>query len=175
LPDIDVLCKRFGIEYNDMLGHRGFTHSFFFAAMLSGLLIFLCFRKPLPGVSRTSLFILFFLATASHGILDAMVHGDLGVAFFAPFSNHRYFLPWRPVVSSPVGYCFFITARLNVFTNEFVWLWIPSLVILLAPWLKKRIGSKGADIIQRPESLDFLTAELPQTGKANFLPEESVS
>ena len=175
LPDIDVLCKRFGIEYNDMLGHRGFTHSFFFAALISGLLIFLWFRKPLPGISRMALFILFFLATASHGILDAMVHGDLGVAFFAPFSNHRYFLPWRPVVSSPVGYGFFSSAGITVLTNEFVWLWIPSLIILFAPWLRKRISSKGAEINQRPESQDVLSAKLPQTGQANLLPEESVS
>jgi hypothetical protein len=37
-----------------------------------------------------------FLATASHGVLDATTNGGLGVAFFSPFDNRRYFLPWRP-------------------------------------------------------------------------------
>ena len=27
--------------------------------------------------------------------------GGLGVAFFSPFSNARYFLPWRPIRVAP--------------------------------------------------------------------------
>lgn len=46
---------------------------------------------------------LFAVATASHGFLDAMTDGGLGVAFFAPFSNHRYFLPWRPIPVAPLS------------------------------------------------------------------------
>src|SRR6267378_8050335 len=51
---------------------------------------------PTPGLWR-----FFFLATASHGLLDAMTNGGLGVAFFAPFCDTRYFLPWQPIVVSP--------------------------------------------------------------------------
>jgi len=39
VPDIDVIGFRFGIHYGDFWGHRGFTHSLVFAALLSGAAI----------------------------------------------------------------------------------------------------------------------------------------
>ena len=39
----------------------------------------------------------------SHGLLDAMTDGGLGIAFFSPFSNTRYFLPWRPIMVGPIN------------------------------------------------------------------------
>ena len=36
-----------------------------------------------------------FLSTASHGVLDALTDGGLGVAFFSPFDQTRYFFPFR--------------------------------------------------------------------------------
>jgi inner membrane protein len=146
-PDMDVLCRRFGIDYSEMLGHRGLTHSLLFALVLSGLVVLLAFRKPLEGVSRKKLFLIFFLATASHGILDAMVDGTLGVAFFAPFLSERFFLPWRPIVSSPVGWSFFSAAGMTTLMNEFVWVWIPSIIIFIAPWLRSRPAQQEG---QRP-------------------------
>src|SRR5215831_7502105 len=53
------------------------------------------------GIGRFALFAYLFLATASHGVLDAMTNGGLGVAFFSPFDTTRYFLPWRPIRVSP--------------------------------------------------------------------------
>ena len=41
--------------------------------------------------------------TASHGFFDAMTDGGLGIAFFAPFTNTRYFLPWRPIPVAPLS------------------------------------------------------------------------
>ena len=38
LPDADVVGFAFGIEYGDLLGHRGFSHSLMFAAVWSLLL-----------------------------------------------------------------------------------------------------------------------------------------
>lgn len=142
VPDLDVMCKRFGIDYGDMLGHRGVTHSLLFAAILSGLIVLIAFRKPIEGISRRALFAIFFLATASHGVLDAMVDGTLGVAFFAPFSAERYFLPFRPIVSSPIGLDFFGYAGALVLMNEFIWLWVPSLIVIFAPWLRSRFSSR---------------------------------
>jgi hypothetical protein len=40
-----------------------------------------------------------FLATAGHGLLDAMTNGGLGLAFFSPFDNHRYFLPGGELIN----------------------------------------------------------------------------
>jgi inner membrane protein len=141
-PDIDVLSNRLGFDYTTMLGHRGLTHSFFFAIVLSGVVTLLAFRKPVAGTSRLALFALLFASTSSHSILDAMVDGTLGVAFFAPFSEARLFLPWRPIVSSPIGWAFFSPAGATTFMNEFVWVWVPSLIVILAPWIRSRLFAK---------------------------------
>jgi inner membrane protein len=74
-----------------------------------------------------------FLATASHGFLDAMTSGGLGVAFFAPFSETRYFLPWRPIVVSPISIYGFVGRRgLMVMWSELEWVWLPAVLIFLA-------------------------------------------
>jgi len=55
--------------------------------------------------------------------LDAMTDGGLGVAFFAPFDNHRYFLPWTPIRVSPTGVGRFFTDRgLVVLQSELLWI-----------------------------------------------------
>ncbi|MEP7324822.1 MAG: metal-dependent hydrolase [Gemmatimonadota bacterium] len=81
-------------------------------------------------------FAFFFLATASHGFLDTMTDGGLGVAFFSPFSNTRYFLPWRPVQVSPIGLSRFFTARgWAVFQSELLWIWIPCGMLAGVAWI----------------------------------------
>ena len=140
LPDIDVVGHAFGIPYRSVWGHRGITHSFAFAIVLTLVVVGLAF----PQVERFSpswwsLVVYFFAVTAAHPILDAMTNGGLGVAFFAPFENSRYFLPWRPVEVSPIGVRAFFTARgLAVLHSEFLWIWIPSAVWMAAVWLIHR-------------------------------------
>ena len=154
-PDIDVLANRFGYDHTTMLGHRGLTHSLFFAMALSGLVVLLFFRKPGNGtMSRLALFASFFAATASHAFLDAMVDGTLGVAFFAPFSPTRFFLPWRPIVSSPIGMAFFSSAGAATIANEFVWVWIPSLLVILAPWFRSRFLTRVSAPKPRLEAVE---------------------
>lgn len=139
LPDLDVIGFRLGIQYQDPLGHRGFTHSLLFAALLAGLLVAVVFRHGAPKLSRPALFAFFFLATASHGFLDAMTDGGLGVAFFSPFSNARYFLPWRPVQVSPIGLSrFFTTRALAVLWSEFLWIWIPGGILAVTVRILRR-------------------------------------
>ena len=88
-------------------------------------------RTASPSVAR--LWVFFFLATASHGVLDAMTDGGLGVAFFAPLSDTRYFFPWRPIVVSPIGVAEFFGPRgLRVLWSELGWVWLPSAVVFLA-------------------------------------------
>ena len=70
-----------------------------------------------------------FLATASHGLLDAMTEGGLGVAFFSPFNNRRYFLPWRPVGVSPVAVLRFFAPRgFAILQSELLWIWLPAIL-----------------------------------------------
>lgn len=109
LPDADVLGFRWGISYEHLLGHRGLTHSLAFAAALSAVLIPLVFHGPLWAPHRHRLFWYLFCCTASHGVLDAMTNGGLGVAFLAPFDSTRYFLPVRPIEVSPLSVEAFFT------------------------------------------------------------------
>src|SRR5438132_985924 len=94
LPDADVLSFVIGFDYGSLLGHRGLTHSLSFAAMLSVVVVQIGL-KDVRTWSRMWWVLIahFFLITASHGMLDAMTDGGLGVAFFAPFDNSRYFFP----------------------------------------------------------------------------------
>lgn len=103
LPDTDALFISV-IPYNSPLGHRGLTHSLAFAAIV-GLLVAALFSKAGWAKNRSfwSLAVFFALVTASHGFFDAMTDGGLGIAFFAPFSNARYFLPWRPIPVAPLS------------------------------------------------------------------------
>jgi inner membrane protein len=68
-----------------------------------------------------------FLATASHGVLDAMTNGGLGVAFFSPVDNRRYFLSWRPIRVSPIAFGrFFSQQGYLILKNELLWIWLPA-------------------------------------------------
>src|SRR5258708_19720072 len=101
IPDLDVIGFRFGIRYSDFWGHRGFTHSLLFAALLAGAALILGFPGGVTNLSRLSLWAYLFLATASHGALDAMTDGPLGVPFFPPFENSPSFFPLTPLPLSP--------------------------------------------------------------------------
>jgi inner membrane protein len=145
VPDLDVIGFRFGIRYGDFWGHRGFTHSILFAALLASVVVLLAFWERLPGLGRFALWSYFFVATASHGLLDAMTDGGLGVAFFSPFNNNRYFLPWRPIHVSPIGVSRFFSHRgLAVVQNEILWIWLPAVLLVLSAWMLHRRGSPKA-------------------------------
>jgi inner membrane protein len=129
-PDVDALGFFAGVPYGSLFGHRGFTHSLPFALLLAGCA--LPFAKWLQA-GRGWVFALVFLATASHGVLDALTDGGLGVAFLSPFSNERYFLPWRPIHVSPLGVAeLFSKYGLRVLASEVVLVWLPCLVVALA-------------------------------------------
>ena len=133
VPDHDVVPLWFGVPYRAMLGHRGLSHSLFFAAVLASAVTALV-RRILPeSPSATPLWAFFFLATASHGLLDSMTNGGLGVAFFAPLSGTRYFFPWRPIVVSPISIDGFFGHRgVRVMWSELGWVWLPAALVFLA-------------------------------------------
>ena len=143
LPDVDVIAFSFGIPYEHMFGHRGFTHSFFFAA-LAGTLVATHVSHQSHPLHRShlshgiALFLWFAGITASHGLLDALTNGGRGIGFFAPFSNHRYFFPWRPIQVSPIGVGFFSSRGLRVLASEAGWIWLPSAIIAASARLLRR-------------------------------------
>jgi inner membrane protein len=127
LPDIDVIGFHFGVHYADFWGHRGFTHSILFAAA-AGILA----GTALGGraVDRIRNSALLLVIAASHAVLDAMTDGGLGVAFFSPFDNSRYFFPWRPIEVSPIGVGRFLSEQgWHVLLNEMLLVWAPALLV----------------------------------------------
>ena len=129
VPDLDPIGFRFGIHYGDFWGHRGFTHSLVFAGLLVAVVTVVMFRCGASGIGRSGLLVYLFLATASHGLLDAMTNGGLGVAFFSPFDNTRYFLPWRPIRVSPIAVTRFFTPQgFAILQSELLWIWLPAML-----------------------------------------------
>ena len=140
VPDIDAIGFGLGVPYDSVWGHRGITHSFFFAGLLSYIIVHFFYSEE-KVLSRPwlILFLFFFAATASHPILDAMTNGGLGVAFFAPVNDARYFFTFRPIRVSPISITRFFSGRgWEVLQSEFVWVWIPSFIIMtLASFIRK--------------------------------------
>ena len=147
LPDIDSLGFVMGVPYGSKYGHRGISHSFAFSAAVA-LFFSLTVYMAIPRqANRLKLFVCFFIAGISHGLLDAMTDGGLGVAFFAPFSNVRYFLPWRPIPVSAIGIAASLRGRgPGVFFFEFLHLALPSAgFIAVVALIKKVRGRRNLD------------------------------
>ncbi len=137
IPDADVIAFKFGIPYQHMFGHRGFTHSFFFAFLFATLVWLLFFRN---NGQKLMIWFYLFICTASHGVLDAMTSGGRGIAFFAPFSEGRHFLPYRPIKVSPIGIeAFFSEWGWKVIQSEFFIIWIPAFTLILLAIILKKI------------------------------------
>jgi len=140
IPDLDIVAFAFGIPYGHIFGHRGFTHSLFFAALLAAVVARVFFPDIKPGSKPALLLTVYlFVSTASHGILDALTNGGLGVAFFSPFDNTRWFFPWRPIQVSPIGITrFFSRWGLRVLSSEILWVGSPCLLIFALTGLMRR-------------------------------------
>lgn len=137
LPDLDVLAFRFGIPYHSPFGHRGFSHSLVFAAaaaLLFTLMVGAARRRPLRA------FLFLFASAASHALLDAVTDGGLGVALLWPFSNERFFAPFRTIEVSPLGLSRFFSPRgLAVLQSELVWVWMPLVALGFSLFLMRRM------------------------------------
>ena len=145
-PDLDVIAFYLRVPYRHMFGHRGFSHSLLFAAIMGMLAVLLAFRD-VPSRSRKwwGLVLFFFLVIASHDVLDAMTNGGYGVGFLSPFDKTRYFLPWRPLVVSPIGvHGFFSRCGWDVMKSEFIWVWIPMIVVSAGVIACRRMKNKPA-------------------------------
>jgi inner membrane protein len=138
LPDLDGIGFWLGVPYESTFGHRGFSHSILFAAMAAALGL-LAFRGRAFEAERTRIWTYLFLATASHGVLDAMTSGGGGVAFFAPVVNERYFFPWRPILVSPMSIRRFFSERgVRILASELVFVWIPAGLVALTAYVIRR-------------------------------------
>ena len=144
VPDLDVIGLAYGIPYQHPLGHRGLTHSFFFSFLMA---LFACFFLVKTEQRFTIvwwwLLLVLFVSASSHGVLDAMTDGGLGVGFFIPFSQERYFLDWRPIKVSPIGVTEFFAYRAwLILKSEIIFIWIPVLSVAFILGIVRRLVNR---------------------------------
>jgi inner membrane protein len=106
LPDVDLLAPLLWASGREF--HRTVTHSLFFAVLV-GAVATMCLKPLMPGHRTRKLVLYLALATASHGILDALTTHEMDVAFFSPVSGERYVALWRPIDSRFVEFWFVLT------------------------------------------------------------------
>jgi inner membrane protein len=103
LPDIDAVGRPFYHAAGDVQalgGHRAFTHSITFAALLGLLVAAVTFVGSEWRGYRVRLMIFVAFVTASHGILDLFTSigaSTSPVHFFSPFSSRGYTAAWHPI------------------------------------------------------------------------------
>lgn len=136
LPDLDVIGLKMGVPYASLLGHRGFSHSLLAAVLIGLLALLLGFRRKEWTIPLACYLI---LATASHGVLDAFTSGGMGVGFFSPFDNSRYFFPWHPIRVSPLALSRIFSTRFwAVLGSEVRWIVVPAAIVSLLVLAVKR-------------------------------------
>lgn len=141
LPDLDVIAFSFGVPYGSALGHRGFTHSLTFAAVLA--LLGAGFYRTLRTSFQRAFWFL-FIAAASHGVLDACTTGGSGIALLWPWTNERYFAPYQVIAVSPIGISRFLSARgATVLQSELLWVWLPGALLAAVLILARRWRRPG--------------------------------
>lgn len=156
LPDLDVLGLAIGWGLDHPLGHRGVSHSLAAAAVLATVAVVVARgREAEPPRAGPAwwIWVVLFVATASHGVFDAMTNGGRGVAFLAPFSPERWHFAFRPIEVSPIGVReFFLTGRgLEVIANELLWLWLPSLALLAVVRGLRRVSGPRTPAARGPD------------------------
>ena len=133
-PDLDLIGWPLGISPSAPLGHRGLSHSIAFAVVL-GVVAAMAFLSDVTRRERAAAAAALILATATHGVLDALTtYAPTGPAFWAPFSNDRYRFPWMPLTGE---------GGLNTdFGQEALYVCLPALVLmLLIEWWRRRHSS----------------------------------
>ncbi len=136
LPDADVLGLRLGVPYGSPFGHRGFSHSLVFAALLA---LAAAAAASWLGATRARAAVFIGLACVSHGLLDMLTNGGRGVALFWPVSAERFFLPAQVIEVSPLSaHRFFGPAGLVVLASELRWIWLPTAIVAILGLLIRR-------------------------------------
>jgi inner membrane protein len=145
IADVDLIGFLSGVPYDHFFGHRGFFHSLFFGLVVSIAATGFMFghAKKASG-GWLSYWAFFFLLSASHGLLDALSNGSIGVALLSPFDPTRYFFPWQPI--SMVRFRVFLsTWSFAAIKSELLWVWLPSLlIIIVSKIIRKGVLRHGA-------------------------------
>ena len=111
--------RHLGIPYSHPYGHRGAWHSPVMAVLAAALLA--PYLAKLFDQPRVRTFVVATLVIASHGLLDTLTDGGEGIALLWPFSDERYFAPFRPIPVSPLGMAFLSERGLMVAMTELIY------------------------------------------------------
>ena len=128
VPDFDYAWNIRPLSDASWLAHRGISHTPLFAAVLAAVFVGLAFRSADRGM-RFRIWIALFLATVSHGLLDALSAYGPGIPFFFPVSVTRYHFGWTPIRADPHGDGLLAVLLRSIRTELFV-IWIPGLILL---------------------------------------------
>ena len=93
-PDLDVISF-YWVPYEHPMGHRGFWHSAFFASVASAIIVYVLRATGVfhgRGGTLVGVWAVAAIVMATHGPLDALTNGGLGIALLSPFDQARYFL-----------------------------------------------------------------------------------
>lgn len=91
IPDIDFIAGLWMGTAEELLAHRGFTHSILFALFISIVLAMTASRIHRPNnISFRSWLLFFLIEVGVHLLLDGF--NNYGVGWLEPFSHHRFSL-----------------------------------------------------------------------------------
>ncbi|MDI1226261.1 MAG: metal-dependent hydrolase [bacterium] len=144
LPDFDSIGFAFGIPYESQFGHRGFTHSVFFAVLIAAFFAWRNKEFTVDGaaVKRHIVFAFLFISMVSHPLLDALTDGGEGVAIWWPFSKERFFFDDTPLPVCPIGQNFFSAAGYAALRSELTLIWLPALSLGLGGFIVRKISGR---------------------------------
>ncbi len=176
IPDFDVFASPCVSAAQQLLVHRGITHSFLFIVVMSPLLGWLFdkwFRKAEVGFKKWTL--LFLLGMFTHVLLDSLT--SYGTGWFEPFSAYRVsfntIFVADPFYTLPFLICVLIALiAKNGSPRRVKWnkigLWISSLYIIFTLVNKWHVHGimKTAFEEKQVEADDFITTPTPLN---NFL------
>jgi inner membrane protein len=115
MPDADVLVRFSSDMCAEMLHHRGFTHSLFFAPLIAPIMGYLCNyihkQQLLPSWIG-----LWFWALITHPLLD--VFTVYGTQLLAPFSNHRFSFCAVPIIDPAYSLPLLLSVIIGWFTKK---------------------------------------------------------
>ncbi|MBM3415198.1 MAG: metal-dependent hydrolase [Bacteroidetes bacterium] len=159
VPDIDFIASFWLNTSENLLAHRGFTHSILFVVMITPLLALLAERWHRPHDISLKRWILFFGVQAFiHLLIDGM--NVYGVGWFEPFSHYRVSYNWifvaDPFYSVWLGIAFIILLVLRKDHPRRGW-WrrfgvgLSSIYLLYCGLNKIKIDSDVRDVFKRQQ------------------------
>jgi inner membrane protein len=156
IPDIDFVASFWMDTADNLLAHRGFTHSILFAVLATPLFALAADKIHRPQQSHFGRWLLFFATEISvHLLLDTF--NNYGVGLFEPFSNERFsfntiyvldpFFSMWPVIACVMLYVLHGFHR----TRRFWWMFgliIPALYLMYCSYNKLTVNARVKEHIE---------------------------